>query len=148
VLGATIRPTSKLEIQTWNYTADRLFNVAFQKAEWKKRFEKQTIMAGVQYAWQKSLYNDSLAIEKQYITRNEQSHTFSGRISLSNQTHQQEWSLNYTRITKHGRFLFPREWGIEPFYTFMQRERNEGAGDVHAIMLQHARALDKHSNLT
>ena len=28
----------------------------------------------------------------------------------------------------------PREWGREPFFTFLPRERNEGVGDVHAIM--------------
>ena len=27
----------------------------------------------------------------------------------------------------------PREWGREPFYTFIPRERNEGTGDVHAV---------------
>jgi hypothetical protein len=26
----------------------------------------------------------------------------------------------------------PREWGRDPFYTFMPRERNEGYGDVNA----------------
>ena len=26
----------------------------------------------------------------------------------------------------------PREWGRDPFYTFLPRERNEGLGDVHA----------------
>ncbi len=41
--------------------------------------------------------------------------------------------LNYTRITSSGRFLFPREWGTEPFYTYLSRERNEGNGNVHAI---------------
>ena len=29
--------------------------------------------------------------------------------------------------------LFPREWGREPFYTTLPRERLEGAGDVHAL---------------
>jgi hypothetical protein len=42
------------------------------------------------------------------------------------------WQANYTRITADGRYLMPREWGREPFYTFLPRERNEGAGDVHA----------------
>lgn len=28
----------------------------------------------------------------------------------------------------------PREWGRDPFYTFMPRERNEGFGDVNALM--------------
>lgn len=41
--------------------------------------------------------------------------------------------LNATRITADGRFLFPREWGREPLFTFMQRERNEGLGDVWAF---------------
>ncbi|MFZ9733337.1 MAG: hypothetical protein ACO3BA_08235, partial [Schleiferiaceae bacterium] len=41
-------------------------------------------------------------------------------------------ALSYTRITAHGQYLMPREWGRDPFYTFMSRERNEGLGDVHA----------------
>jgi hypothetical protein len=28
----------------------------------------------------------------------------------------------------------PREWGRDPFFTFMSRERNEGMGDVHALV--------------
>jgi hypothetical protein len=34
--------------------------------------------------------------------------------------------------TAEGRYLMPREWGRDPFYTFMPRERNEGYGNVHA----------------
>ena len=45
------------------------------------------------------------------------------------------WQLNYTCITAHGRYLMPREWGRDPFFTFLPRERNEGAGDVHAATL-------------
>ena len=30
----------------------------------------------------------------------------------------------------------PREWGRDPFYTFLPRERNEGFGDTHAWMLK------------
>ena len=29
----------------------------------------------------------------------------------------------------------PREWGHDPFYTFMPRERNEGFGDVTALTI-------------
>jgi hypothetical protein len=43
------------------------------------------------------------------------------------------FNINYTNIGKSGRFLFPREWGKEPFYTFMPRERNEGTGDTKAL---------------
>lgn len=43
-----------------------------------------------------------------------------------------EFQLNYTRIADKGRYLMPREWGRDPFYTFLSRERNEGYADVHA----------------
>lgn len=44
-----------------------------------------------------------------------------------------QYAAHYTRLTAHGRFMFPREWGREPFYTTLPRERIEGAGDVHAL---------------
>ena len=44
--------------------------------------------------------------------------------------------MNYTRITSDGRYSMPREWGHEFFYTFISRERNKGAGDVHAFVAQ------------
>lgn len=30
----------------------------------------------------------------------------------------QDISFNYTRITQLGRYLMPREWGRDPFFTF------------------------------
>lgn len=137
-----LKPTKQFDYQLWNYYVASLFNMALNKIEFRQQSGSRLWMAGVQYFWQQSLNNDTLAIEKQYITVQEQSHTVSARISVSN-SRQDEWSLNYTRITQHGRFLFPREWGIEPFYTFLQRERNEGAGNVHASSVQHTRHLDK-----
>jgi hypothetical protein len=47
-------------------------------------------------------------------------------------------SFNYTRMFKNARYLSPREWGREPFFTFMPRERNEGLGDVQALVLKTA----------
>jgi hypothetical protein len=37
----------------------------------------------------------------------------------------------------------PREWGREPFYTFLPRERNEGAGDVNAMSLNLIRTFNR-----
>ncbi|WP_288071406.1 hypothetical protein [Hydrotalea sp.] len=59
-------------------------------------------------------------------------YVLSGRVGLKNK--RCETTLNYTRITDNGCFLNPREWGIEPFYTFMYRERNEGNGNLNAVM--------------
>lgn len=145
-MGVNISPGMRYEL--WNYYADALFNISLNQVEWRRKGEEQTWMVGVQYLWQKSLYNDTLSIEKQYITRGERSHSLSARVGMSGNRSGVEWNLNYTRITSHGRFLFPREWGIESFYTFLPRERMEGTGDAHAVTLQNNRVLDKHKRLS
>jgi len=43
------------------------------------------------------------------------------------------WHLNFTHIGGRGRYLSPREWGKDPFFTFIPRERNEGFSEVTAI---------------
>jgi hypothetical protein len=58
--------------------------------------------------------------------------TYGARLGWKNKA--VEVSINYNRITDHGRYLMPREWGREPFFTFLPRERNEGFGDAHAVM--------------
>jgi len=147
IANVSVRPVQQLNYQFWNYYVDNLFNITLNKVEFKKKAENKTWILGAQYLFQKSVYNDTFSIEKQYIGKGAQSHALSSRVGFTT-NRGEEWLLNYTRITKHGRFLFPREWGIEPFYTFMQRERNEGAGDVHAVTLQHSRFLDKHKDVS
>ncbi len=143
-----INPVKGLDVQAWNYYVPQLFNTFLPKVEWKRKQGQIQWLAGVQYVWQQSLYNDTLSIQKQYISKNEQSHTFSTRLSRTDLSQGDEWSINYTRITNKGRFLFPREWGVESFYTFMYRERMEGSGDVHAVMIQNQRPLDTSKKLS
>jgi hypothetical protein len=148
IVNISFHALSNLDLQVWNYYVPNLFNTLLPKIEWKKKGKNTQWMAGIQYFWQQSLYNDTLSIEKQYITTGEQAHAFSTRISHTNVLNRNEWSFSYTRITKQGRFLFPREWGVEPFYTYMSRERMEGAGDVNALMVQNNRTLDKAHHLS
>jgi hypothetical protein len=76
-----------------------------------------------------------------YVSDGWKSNVFGARLGL--RKGKWETSLNYTRITAEGRYLFPREWGRDPFFTFMPRERNEGAGDVHAFVVRSATQLEK-----
>lgn len=148
MLNVGFAPVKQVNVQVWNYYVPELFNMMVPKIEWKKKVQNIQWTAALQYFWQHSLYSDTLSLEKQYIGENVQSHSFSGRISRTNGTSGTDWSLNYTRITRHGRFLFPREWGVESFYTFMHRERLEGAGDVHAVMANNTVYLDKSKQLS
>jgi hypothetical protein len=71
---------------------------------------------------------------KTYFQKGGRSWVLGGRLGWKNK--KWEASVNYTRITRDGRYLIPREWGRDPMYTFMPRERNEGLGDVHAVMVK------------
>lgn len=41
-------------------------------------------------------------------------------------------NLNFTNVGGHGRWLSPREWGKDAWYTFIPRERNEGFSSLNA----------------
>ncbi|QOI98612.1 MAG: outer membrane porin, OprD family [Flammeovirgaceae bacterium] len=148
IANVTLLPVKGLEVQAWNYRVTNVFNTSLLKAEYKTRKNNKQWFVGMQYLTQHSLYSDTVALEKQYTPADEKAHALSARVGTTQVTRGDSWDLNYTRITAHGRFLFPREWGVEPFYTFMFRERVEGAGDVHAIMLQNQRPLGKGKNLS
>lgn len=147
ISNVTFVPTPQANIQAWNYYAPDLLTTSLLKTEVRHKYSSIQWLFGIQYLFQQSLYNDTLTVTQQYISEAEQTHIFSGRIARTNLTRNDEWSLNYTRITAHGRFLFPREWGVESLYTFMNRERVEGAGDVHAVMVQNKRNLNDNKNL-
>ncbi|WP_373399395.1 hypothetical protein V8V91_06640 [Algoriphagus halophilus] len=43
-------------------------------------------------------------------------------------------SLSYSHLDGKGRWLSPREWGKDAWYTFIPRERNEGFGGMDALV--------------
>lgn len=148
IANVTWGPSKDFSYQIWNYYADNLFNLVLQKAEIIGRVNETNVFAGVQHLWQKSISPQDLPIANQYIAPDETSHVISMKIGLSPGSGRQTFSLNYTRITSHGRFLFPREWGTETLYTYISRERNEGSGDVHAWMAENSRSFGKNNQLS
>lgn len=135
-------------VQLWNYHVTGLMNTLLPKVEWTLKGNHHRWSVGAQVVDQRSLSNNTVPLEQQYTTRGERARAISVRVSQEQTQTSRQWSLNYTRITAEGRFLFPREWGVEPFYTFMYRERTEGAGDVHAGVIQHRQYLDQPHRLS
>lgn len=131
VLGATYQPRH-WNIQLWDTYVENVFNTMLLKAEWSsKPFAGKKWVMGGQYAYQHAVGEGGNADPvKAYAQPDHKSRVFS--VRLGRQASRFDWFLNATRITADGRFLMPREWGREPFYTFLPRERNEGGGDVTA----------------
>jgi hypothetical protein len=59
-----------------------------------------------------------------------------------------EISMATNFISSDGRYLMPREWGRDPFFTFLPRERNEGSGDVWSWLMKAQYSQTKKSSLS
>lgn len=133
LLGITRTFGTRTKVQVWNQYVDNIFNTAFVQADYTHPLKNgHKILLGLQLMHQNALADGGNEIpSKSYFVKGGQSNA----ISLQTGWKHSGWQalLAYTRVTADGRFLAPREWGREPFYTFMPRERIEGSGDSHSV---------------
>ena len=134
IVGIQNESIKNLKTLLWNQYAENIFNSALFQMDYKYELNLSSkLLFGFQAIHQNALNSGGNEDRsKRYFQKNGNSQTFGGRLGWHNK--KLEITLNYTRILTTGRYLMPREWGRDPFYTFMPRERNEGFGDVHAVM--------------
>lgn len=132
--GFTYQQNKNLKFQLWNQYTENIFNSAMFQADYEYPLaDKSKLIASFQVVRQDAVSDGgNKDAAKSYFKKGSKSMSFGGKLGWKN--NRWETSLNYNRITAHGRYLMPREWGRDPFFTFLPRERNEGLGDVHAIM--------------
>lgn len=132
--GITYRIHPKLSLMGWEFWADNLFNTALLQADYSAPLQDGSKwIAGLQAIRQDAVGNGGNDSAKYtYYPTGNKAISVGARVGWENKRWQA--SLNVNRITSQGRYLIPREWGRDPFYTFMPRERNEGLGDVNAYM--------------
>jgi hypothetical protein len=136
--SVTYQPTKTIKSSLWHYYVDNLFNLSFSQTDIAipvTQDKKQSIVFGFQAGYQRASGDGGNADTlKAYMPKDADTWLFSGRLGYK--TDKIETSLNYTQIADKDRFLFPREWGIEPFYTFLPRERFEGGAASKGIALK------------
>ena len=125
--------TQSLHIQIWNTYVENIMNTIFFQPEYKFSFTtKNKLQAGLQFVYQNSIGDGgNTDISKTYYQPGNHSWIISSRLGYENENWKSDF--NFVHISNDGRFLMPREWGREPFYTFMARERNEGLGGVNGF---------------
>lgn len=136
--GITWTKKRSLKLQVWNLYAENVFNAGLIQADAEiKSNGKAVLLAGVQYLREDAI-NEGGNENQQltYFPKNGTSSAIGGRVGWRKEGN--ELTANYTRITADGRYLMPREWGRDPFYTFLPRERNDGVGDVHAMNIRYS----------
>lgn len=132
--GLTLKPAAGVQLKAFEQVTENVFHTSFVQADFEKKRGTQTWMGAVQYLHQGALHNGGNADpSKRYFDPAAKVHILGARAGWNHKGW--ETTLNYTRIFKGGRFTSPREWGTEPLFTYLSRERNEGVGDVHAFMI-------------
>jgi hypothetical protein len=139
-LSYTFSPKS--EVQFWTYYMPQTFYTQLLQWEGSRKIGVGEWLGGAQWAWQQGLdTRTNISPEQRYMPENHHAWVVSGRLGY--RIGKQTLTLNYTHIGDSGQWLFPREWGRDPFYTFIPRERNEGFAHVNAFTLNYQTALHK-----
>lgn len=131
-----------LSADLWNMWAENLMNTALIQIEGERPAGGVMLFYGIQTSWQTKAGNGGNAVSEKAYNDNGGS-VFTAGLKAGVKTAKYNVSINLNRISAGGRFLMPREWGRDFFYTFMPRERNEGFGDVWAIALKTSAELSQ-----
>lgn len=134
ILNTHVNATTNLKLHAYNLWVQNVFNTTMFQADYvQQKKGSNNFFASAQLIYQYALkYGGNEEFEKSYFQKNGYALTFGAKVGVNNDY----WniSLNYNRITNNNRYLMPREWGREPFFSFLPRERNEGFANVHAVM--------------
>ncbi len=121
------------QLQFSNLYVDRLMNTLLLQSDYQRVFADFKLRLGVQGIWQRGTPGAD-GITHDYLTAGHQAWVYGGRVGIDLPSKWQ-FTLNYSHIQDGDRYLMPREWGRDPMFTFMPRERNEGFANVHAFNL-------------
>lgn len=134
LIGVDLEISKQFKLQVWNQYVDNIFNSTFLQFD-KSPTKNNIAYYGIQFIKQNVINKGgNEVLSKTYFDPKQSSLVLGARFGI--QSNKWDYSFNYTRITKDGRYLMPREWGRDPFYTFLAGERNEGFGDLSAYVVK------------
>ena len=119
---------TKLKTQLWNYRINNVQSTWYLQSDYKS----QHFIGGIQYVHQNAI-NDGGSTDPlvQYYSPDENANLLGLRVGTF--TNKSEVTLNSLTSFNTGRFIFPREFGREQFYTTLGRGRMEGMGGFSTI---------------
>lgn len=115
-----------------NTMAANLFTTSMLQIEKRRKLENSSWMYGLQMGYQSGIGEGGDADPViRYKNPEDRNYSISTRVLWK----PRNWTLhmNYTHVDGKGRWLSPREWGKDVWYTFIPRERNEGNSQLDAL---------------
>lgn len=128
------RTESAIQVQVNHTYVANISSTVFSQAlkDWQLANGNNTFVTGLQFIVQNGVgEGGNPELDKRFKNPADLNFILGGRVGIKSK--KSVWLLNYTRIDGKGRFLHPREWGKDPFFTFIPRERNEGFERVDAV---------------
>lgn len=115
----------------WNYYLDNISTTSLAKIQIDV---DSSFYGGAMYLNQIPMGNGGAENhEETYRFTNKYTHSFSARIGYHFRLF--DLQMSATHILDEGMFLFPREFGVDPFYTFISRSQIEGTSDATSMLL-------------
>lgn len=134
VASIAYTPIEDTKFEFWDYYIQNVFNLSYIEGNYRKQFSDFTVLTALQYIHEMQIGNGGNADRtKAYMDHGEKSETFGAKVALGYRD--TVLTLASTSTTDEGRFLFPREWGKAPFFTFQKRERSDGSGGSDAWLM-------------
>jgi hypothetical protein len=131
VLHYNYSPNKDLKLQLWNYTYDRLMNISWFQTD----YERKKFFCGLEYVHQRAMpYQAQLEYAARYYQPDEQAHV----INLKAGYKQGILKLSgiYFHALNTGRFLHPRELGLDGFWGSQSRSFMDGLGNTDVWVLR------------
>jgi hypothetical protein len=133
-IGIVAKWKGKFSLHGWDVIVENVMNTALLQFDMTQKLSNQhQLVLSAQVIRQDGVGNGgNEEADKTYFPPHGKSMTYGFKVGYK--SGKLDASANYSRITADGRYLMPREWGRDPLFTFLPRERNDGFGDVHAMM--------------
>jgi hypothetical protein len=129
VAGYQSNPKPGLHLNLWTYFLENISNSTTAMAVWE---QDAGLYGGVSYLHQIPLnLEEHTNLAAIFHHPEEQTHMLSTRIGYAFDVF--ETHLNATHIFNTGRYLFPREFGVDPSFTYISRSQLEGLGNATSI---------------
>ncbi|UZD22510.1 hypothetical protein PBT90_03595 [Algoriphagus halophytocola] len=124
----------EVKLNMSNTLVQNISNTLWLQTEksWKNSEATTIWLWGIQAGFQSGLgEGGNPDFNLQYKNPKDRNWVFSTRVGY--EVPHWNFHLNYTKVGGQGRWLSPREWGKDAWYTFIPRERNEGNSSVDAL---------------
>lgn len=136
ILNADLNITQNTSVEFWNYYTDNVSNTLYLKPKYQI---SNSFNIEAEWLHQNRINNGGNAVDSLSYFQSNSSDNIG--IKAAYDWSNSSLSISYNRITKKGQFVFPREWGREFLFSFQKRERSEGSGDNHALVLYYTNTL-------